>query len=277
MLKCLKQAPDTDTPGSLETQDLDDDTDLAACHQYVAGTESSVGQLDVVELNAGLLSSFEQTPASEQLDPPSTFDTKILDGTAVLHFLPTAGISTFEDYANDVFLPYIRHQLEGANREDMVWDTYHSSSIKESAREKRDKGMRRKVAAPNKIPGKWQEFLKDSDNKQELSAFLSEKVATAKFPDGKVVVITSGQNVLIRGMDHSMPDNDHEEADTKILLHLQNALQTGSCACLVRTVDTDVIVIITGKFRKQCVQRQIFGLLSAQEIISCTFTSMPLL
>ena len=51
-------------------------------------------------------------------------------------------------------------------------------------------------------------------------------------------------------MDHSMPDNDHEEADTKILLHLQNALQTGSCACLVRTVDTDVIVIITGKFRK---------------------------
>ena len=51
-------------------------------------------------------------------------------------------------------------------------------------------------------------------------------------------------------MDHSMPDNDHEEADTKILLHLQNALQTGSCACLVRTVDTEVMVIITGKFCK---------------------------
>ena len=31
LLKCLIQAPDTDTPGSLETQDLDDDTDLAAC------------------------------------------------------------------------------------------------------------------------------------------------------------------------------------------------------------------------------------------------------
>lgn len=133
MLKCLIQTPDTDTPGSLETQDLDDDTDLAACLQHVAEAESSVGQLDVVELDAGLLSSTEQTPASEQLDPPSTFDTKILDGTAVLHFLPTAGISTFEDYANDVFLPYIRHQLQGADRVDVVWDTYHSSSIKESA------------------------------------------------------------------------------------------------------------------------------------------------
>ena len=29
---------------------------------------------------------------------------------------------TFEDYANDVFLPYIRHQLEGADRVDVVWD-----------------------------------------------------------------------------------------------------------------------------------------------------------
>ena len=27
-------------------------------------------------------------------------------------------------------------------------------------------------------------------------------------------------------------------------------MQNGSCACLVRTVDTDVIVIIIGKFRK---------------------------
>jgi hypothetical protein len=45
-----------------------------------------------------------------------------------------------------------------------------------------------------------------------------------------------------------MSDNDHEEADTKILLYLQNAQQIGSCACLVRIVDTDIIVIITGKF-----------------------------
>ena len=47
-----------------------------------------------------------------------------------------------------------------------------------------------------------------------------------------------------------MQDNDHEEADTKILLHLQHALQNGSRSCLIRTVDTDVLVIITGKFHK---------------------------
>jgi len=118
------------------TQDLDDDTDLEACLQHVAEAESSVGELDVVELDAGLLSSIEQTPASEQLDPRVL---STLDGTAVLHFLPTARISTFEGYANDVFLPYIRHQWEGADKVDVVWDTYHSSGIKKSAREKRGK------------------------------------------------------------------------------------------------------------------------------------------
>lgn len=250
LLKCLVQAPDTETPGSLETHDLDDDTDLAACLQHVDEAEDSEGELDVLYLDADLHSSIQQISVSEQLEPPLTFDTKILDGTAILHFLSTAGISTFEDYANDVFLPYIRKQLEDADRVDVVWDTYRSSSIKESAREKRGKGIRRKVAGPNKIPGKWQEFLRDSDNKEELFAFLSKKVATAEFPTGKVVAITSGQKVLIRGADHSMPDNNHEEADTKILLHLQDTLQTGSCTCLVRTVDTDVIVIITGKFHQ---------------------------
>jgi hypothetical protein len=31
------------------------------------------------------------------------------------------------------------------------------------------------------------EFLKDLDNKQELFTFLSDKVATAQFNDGKVM------------------------------------------------------------------------------------------
>ena len=246
LLKCLTQ---TKVAESLETQDLDNDTDMTACSQHTT-EELSVEELSDVTFDAGLLATLEQTAASDHLDPPSTFDAKILDGAAVVHFLPTAGISTFEDYANDVFLPYIRHQMGSANRVDVVWDTYLSSSIKESAREKRGKGIRRKVAGPNMIPRKWQEFLKDPENKKELFAFLSEKVANAQFPIGKIVVITSGKNVITKGIDRSMQDNDHEEADTKILLHLQHALQNGSRSCLIRTVDTDVLVIITGKFHK---------------------------
>lgn len=43
---------------------------------------------------------------------------------------------------------------------------------------------------------------------------------------------------------------DHEEANTRIhqLIYLLNALEHGSSTCLVRAVDTDVVVILTGKF-----------------------------
>ena len=42
-----------------------------------------------------------------------------------------------------------------------------------------------------------------------------------------------------------MPECNNEEADTRMLLHLQDALENGATTCLVRTVDTDTIV---GKF-----------------------------
>lgn len=45
-----------------------------------------------------------------------------------------------------------------------------------------------------------------------------------------------------------MPPCDHEEADTRIVVHLQDALESGCTACLVRTVDTDVLVILIGKY-----------------------------
>ena len=44
-----------------------------------------------------------------------------------------------------------------------------------------------------------------------------------------------------------MPPCDHEEADTRRLVHLGDALKNGCNICVVRTVDTDVVVILIGK------------------------------
>ena len=41
---------------------------------------------------------------------------------------------------------------------------------------------------------------------------------------------------------------DREEADTRIVVHLQHALKQGAKMVLVQTVDTDVIVILAGLF-----------------------------
>ena len=53
-------------------------------------------------------------------------------------------------------------------RLDIVWDQYKQDSLKADTREKQGKlkGIRRKVAASTKLPGNWQDFLKDNANKE---------------------------------------------------------------------------------------------------------------
>ena len=41
---------------------------------------------------------------------------------------------------------------------------------------------------------------------------------------------------------------DHEEADTRLLLHLVDALKNGCSTCIVRTGDTQIVIIPIGKF-----------------------------
>ncbi|KAG1677784.1 Amiloride-sensitive sodium channel subunit beta [Nymphon striatum] len=198
------------------------------------------------KLRSGTKSDLMYCLVDTVAEPLTLFDVKVLDGAAVVHMLSVNAVGTFIEYANSVFLPHVVKQLENCQRIDVVWDL--PNSIKESTREKRGKGVRRKVLGKNKIPGNWNAFLCDPTNKQELFSFLSDIIATAELPSGKVVAITCGEKVEMNGGVHLMETCDHEEADTQILIHLQDALQHGATTCLVRTVDTDVIVILIGKF-----------------------------
>ena len=87
-------------------------------------------------------------------DPPEFVDVKLLNGAAVVHLLPVTAAKTFDEYADQIFVPYIVKHLESCKRLDIVWDSYISSSVKESTRERRGKGIRRKVAGKTKLPGK---------------------------------------------------------------------------------------------------------------------------
>ena len=46
----------------------------------------------------------------------------------------------------------------------------------------------------------------------------------------------------------AMPSCNHEEADTRLVVHILHALEQGLKRIEVRTVDTDVIVILVGAF-----------------------------
>lgn len=60
-------------------------------------------------------------------------------------------------------------------------------------------------------------------------------------------MVTVGTNIP----DIAMTDCNHEEADTRIIPHVVHAIQVSQATTiLVRTVDTDVIVILVGKFHQ---------------------------
>ena len=130
----------------------------------------------------------------------------------------------------------------------MLWDEYIQDSLKESTREKRGKGVRRNVSGSTKIPGNWKNVLGDQMNKKELFAFLISKIESFSRLPTKSVCVTSGQAVSACGLSVPMDDCNHKEADTRIMVHLRHALEHGAETLLVRTVDTDVVVILVGLF-----------------------------
>ena len=55
-----------------------------------------------------------------------------LDGAAIVHNVQARSLSTFEEYSQEMILPYITPQLETVNRVDIVWDKYLTNSLKQS-------------------------------------------------------------------------------------------------------------------------------------------------
>ena len=170
-------------------------------------------------------------------------DVVILDGAVVVNFLKPVAVKTFDDYALKVFLPYVRSQLDRANRIDVVWDQYKPNSLKSQTRDKRGKGVRRRVDGSTNMPGNWQQFLRIDANKAELFSFLAQHITTIDAT--KEIVTTQGEEVYVsvqRDTSRLSPCN-HEEADTRMILHVADAIHEGYMKILLRTVDTDVVVL----------------------------------
>ncbi len=111
----------------------------------------------------------------EQNEPSVT--AMIMDGATIVHMLNPGTTKTFQQYADELFVPHITRWLRKVDRVDVVWDVYQKPSLKSSVREMRGVGCRRKVLASAPIPRKWAEFLQDEENKVELFSFLAQKLA----------------------------------------------------------------------------------------------------
>ena len=71
--------------------------------------------------------------------------------------------------------------------------------------------------------------------------------------------------MISRSSDHSMPWCDHEEADTRIVVHLKDVLDNRFTTCLICIVNTDIVVILTGKYHSLTSQHQMAAIWVAFE------------
>ena len=120
----------------------------------------------------------------------------VLDGAVIIQLLKAATAKTFNEYAQQVFVPYILSKLHQAARLDLVWDRYITDSLKGTARAKRGKGVRRRVVGGATIPGNWASFLRVDENKTELFSFLSGVLYDSFQLADKELLITKGDDVL---------------------------------------------------------------------------------
>ncbi len=88
----------------------------------------------------------------------------------MVHFLFPCAAKTFGDYSKIIVENYVLDRI------DIVWDVYIEHSIKFVTRELCGQGTQQMVWATTFIPHNWADFLKCSDNKKELLAFLTGQI-----------------------------------------------------------------------------------------------------
>ena len=191
---------------------------------------------DIKKLDHGLISASEL---------PTSVDTHVFDGPGTMYSLKSkvSCSNTFGEFRTNVFLPWLLNQLEHCNRVDFVWDRYPTDSLKSSTREERGNGYN------IKLPAKMDSFLKNSTNKEDLFIFLSQGVRSLDIPAQKHLYITIEDSVMAKGVSVAdIGSCDHEESDTRVMVHIVHAIMNGSRSVFLSTVDSDVVIISTYVF-----------------------------
>ena len=179
----------------------------------------------------------------------------VIDGAAIVNMRKPKIPKTFGEYAEINLLPYFISKLQHVSRLDIVWDQYLPKSLKGHARKVRGEGTRRRVLESTTIPRNWAEFLRSSDNKKELFCFIAEKIASINAGNKQILttyldrVLTVHDDGFTDGFTDEINPCNHEEADTRILLHVAHATAHGHQKVSIRTVDTDVIVLAVSQFQ----------------------------
>ncbi|XP_071479491.1 uncharacterized protein [Diadema antillarum] len=180
----------------------------------------------------------------------------LIDGHALIQSLgKPRGCRTFGEYA-DVFTNVVTQNFgKVTTRVDVVFDRYiGGSSIKAATRERRvgkKKPIRKLIDGPHTLlPQTWNQFIALDENKADLAAFLSTSMMERckTLPEQYELVtgggFSNGTEARSSRRNRIPLQANHEEADTRLILHSLEAVRRGFERIVVQCRDTDVMVLL---------------------------------
>ncbi len=188
----------------------------------------------------------------------------IIDGQALVQAMgKPSGCATFGDFADSFASKVFSYLKPTSTRVDVVFDRYLHHSVKSAMRKKRTgpgtRLVRRMVNSRDvPLPTNWKQFIDLPENKTNLSEFLSSQLMIkAQSLNGYEVIVAAGfadieDTRSSQGRDMRNLMSNHEEADTRIILHGIDAQQQGFNQLVVVCQDTDVLVLLTHFADKLC-------------------------
>ena len=130
---------------------------------------------------------------------------------------------------------------------DVIWDRYLQlpTSLEDFARSKRRKGVCGGVRPDPRIPGDWTVSLRVDENKQDLFLYRSSSWPLLELTMEKYYLL----NMRKLSLTITEPTLQIYYLACMKKLHAADATRRGYTHVMVRTVDTDVVVIAVAKFQ----------------------------
>jgi len=232
--------------------------ELAAVPYALAHTDGSLRKSVLMSTLEEKVDVSPVLPVQENEHGTESSTAYVVDGMAVIQMTKAAGARTFGELA-DSYFKVITAPLDKptCSRIDIVFDRYDHPYIKDTERQRRGSTTSYEVhiASPNTpVPKQWSRCISNPVNKVNLQRFLSDmwrQMGKTRLKAGKQLVLAEclkdPQDVcpVARGSDFTLEHlrSDHEEADTRILLHVKDCAR-GYSRVVINSPDTDVFVCI---------------------------------
>jgi hypothetical protein len=221
----------------------------------LANTAGEMNSTNKAELISILLNKIETVSELPESDLKTLF---LIDGHALIQAMgKPPGCLTFGDYADAFIRSVTRHFGDNTTQVDVVFDRYlGGDSIKSGTRAKRlnkKRPIRKLIDGPDvPLPQVWSQFIAMDENKADLAHFLSDMIIqkTKDLPNDYEMITGggftdhTGAKSTRRSKDDLKLNGNHEEADTRLILHASEAVNMGYQRIIVMCRDTDVMLLL---------------------------------